>query len=137
VDESLAQDRLLAAISGFFSLVAVLLATVGLYGLMAFTVTGRTNEIGIRIALGARLSGIVWLVLREALVLVSAGIVIGAPLAVLASRFVAPMLFRSAMDRFSVVAGTAVILMLVGGLSAYLPARRAGRTDPLVALRNE
>lgn len=137
VDESLAQERLLAVISGFFSLVAVLLATVGLYGLMAFTVTGRTNEIGIRIALGARLSSVVWLVLHEALMLVSAGIIIGVPLAILASRSVAPMLFRSAIDRFSVVAGAAVMLLLIGGLAAYFPARRAGRTDPLVALRNE
>ena len=138
---ALVQQRLVAMLASVFGALALLLACVGLYGLLAFSLVQRTTELGIRMALGARRSDVMWLLLREALVLVAIGIAVGAPAALLLGRFassqVAGLLFGlTATDPF-VMASSVLILVAVATLAAYLPARRAARVDPMIALRAE
>lgn len=137
VSQQLAQERVIAMLSGFFALLAVLLACIGLYGLMSYTVTRRTREIGIRIALGAQRRSVLWLVLREALVLALFGIAIGIPSALVATRFIASMLFGISTNDLATIAGVALLLLLVTLLAGFLPARRASGIDSVVALRRE
>jgi len=141
MDAALIQDRLMATLSSFFSTLALLLAGVGLYGLLAFAAAQRTGEVGIRIALGATRADVVWMVLREALLLVGIGLAIGVPAALAAARFatsqIAGLFFGlKATDPAPIVVAT-LILTLVATLAGYFPARRASRVDPMVALRNE
>ncbi|MGH9345072.1 MAG: FtsX-like permease family protein, partial [Terriglobia bacterium] len=137
VDQSIASETLTARLSAFFGLLAVFLACIGIYGLMSYAVTRRTNEIGIRMALGAGRSTVLWMVLRESLILVGLGLAIGLPVALAADRLISKMLFGlKPTDPISVLA--AVVLMLaVAMLAGYVPARRASRVDPMVALRYE
>jgi predicted permease len=136
-EQSLMKERLLATLSSFFGALALLLACVGLYGLMAYTVARRTAEIGIRLALGARRDHIVWLVLRETLWLTLAGIAAGVPFALWGARYAKSVLFGiSAADPLT-TAVTAALLLCVATLAGYLPARRALRVDPMVTLRYE
>lgn len=137
VQGSMLRERLMATLSGFFGILALVLATIGLYGILSYAVASRTNEIGIRIALGARMREVVGLILREALLLVAIGIVAGVPAVFAVSRFAETLLFKlSPMDPASlVVAG--LVMLLVALIAAYLPARRATKVDPLVALRYE
>ncbi|HYM00867.1 MAG TPA: ABC transporter permease [Blastocatellia bacterium] len=137
VTESLLRERLLAALSGFFGLLAVLLACIGLYGVMSYGVTTRTGEIGVRLALGAERSRILWLVLREALFLVGIGILIGLPAVFGSIRLVSTLLFGPSPASPSLIALGALALIGVAALAAYLPARRASRTEPIDALRYE
>jgi predicted permease len=137
VARSYTDERVVAQLSTFFGLLAVFLSAIGIYGLMSYVVTRRTNEIGIRMALGAERMHVRWLVMREILILVSVGIVIGVPAAVLSSKLVASMLFGlSGDDPFSLLAAV-VVMLLIAVLAGYLPARRASRIDPMVALRYE
>jgi predicted permease len=131
------QEQLIAQLVSFFGGLALLLASIGLYGLMAQGVTRRTNEIGIRMALGARAGSIAWLVLRETLMLVVVGLMIGVPVALLASRLVSAQLFGMGPVDPITLTGSAVVLMVAALIASYLPARRATRVDPLVALRYE
>ena len=137
VQGSMLRERLMATLSGFFGVLALVLATIGLYGILSYGVASRTNEIGIRIALGARVREIVKLVLREALVLVLIGIVAGIPAVLVVARFASTLLFDlSPTDPISLtLAG--LVMLAVAVVAAYLPARRATRIDPLVALRYE
>ncbi len=137
VQGSMLRERLMATLSGFFGVLALVLATIGLYGILSYGVASRTNEIGIRIALGARVREIVTLVLREALVLVLIGIVAGIPAVLVVARFASTLLFDlSPTDPISLtLAG--LVMLAVAVVAAYLPARRATRIDPLVALRYE
>jgi predicted permease len=131
------QEKLIAQLVSFFSLLALLLAAVGLYGIMAHAVVRRTNEIGIRMALGAERRDIVWMVLRDSLVLVGLGVLIGVPTALGAARLISAQLFGlTGNDPVSLIAAITV-LSIVAAFAAYLPARRASRVDPLVALRYE
>jgi predicted permease len=137
VDTSLVQERFIAQLASFFSLFALLLACLGLYGIMSHGVVRRTREMGIRMALGARSTGVVWLVMRQSLVLVVIGIIVGVPAALLAARYVSTFLFGlSPADPVTVVISTGVLLS-VAVLAGYLPARRASRIDPMLALRYE
>lgn len=136
-DEALKQDKLLAQLVSFFGLLGLLLSCVGLYGIMAHAVVRRTNEIGIRMALGAERLNIIWMVLKESLLLVVVGLAIGLPASRAAAQLISNQLFGlSPSDPLSMI--TAVTLLtLVAALAGYLPARRAARLDPLKALRYE
>jgi predicted permease len=137
VARSYTDERVIAQLSTFFGLLAVFLSAIGIYGLMSYVVSRRTNEIGIRMALGAERMHVRWLVMREVFVLVAIGIAIGIPAALLSSRLVASMLFGlSATDTASLLAAVAV-MVVIAALAGYLPARRASRVDPMVALRYE
>ncbi len=137
VAASLRVERLLAMLSSGFGMLALLLSCLGLYGILSYTVAQRTNEIGIRMALGAARRDVLWLVLRDALRLVLIGIALGVPAALAAGRLVASQLYGiSAAD--PVVIGLApMALLVIAAVASYLPARRATRVDPLVALRFE
>ncbi|KAA6459178.1 ABC transporter permease [Acidobacteria bacterium AB60] len=131
------QDRLLARLVSLFGILALALASIGLYGVMSYFVARRTGEIGIRMALGAERGGVVALVLRRALVQIALGLVIGLPAALLAGRLMRTQLYGlSAYDPLSFVAATA-ILMLCATLAGFLPARRAASINPMRALRTE
>jgi predicted permease len=141
VDAVLVQERLIATLSSSLGSLALLLASIGLYGLLAFAVAQRTGEIGIRMALGALRGDVIWMVLREALVLVSIGVAIGVPAALglgrIASSRVPGLLFGLAPgDPLTISAATA-LLVVVAAIAAFLPALRAARVDPMVALRSE
>ncbi len=137
VARSYSGERVIAQLSTFFGLLAIFLSAIGIYGLMSYVVSRRTNEIGIRMALGAERMHVRWLVMREVLILVAVGIAIGVPAALLSSRLVASMLFGlRATDSASLLAAIAVMLA-IAALAGYLPARRASRVDPMVALRYE
>jgi predicted permease len=137
VDESIFEQRMLAALGAFFGILALLLAAVGLYGVVAYGTARRTGEIGLRIALGAPRPQVVWMILRDSLLLVALGLAIGLPAALAGARAVESVLFgvRPA-DPFT-FAITAALLTAVGGAAAFLPARRASRLDPSQVLRNE
>jgi predicted permease len=137
VSGSIARQRLVAQLSTFFGLLAVFLSCIGIYGLMSYMVSRRTNEIGIRMALGAERSNVRWLVMREILLLVAIGVAIGVPVTLAGSRLISNMLFGvPATDSMSLIASVAVLLA-VGLLAGYLPARRASQVDPMLALRYE
>jgi predicted permease len=135
--DNLDQERLIAQLVSFFGALALILACIGLYGVMAHGVARRTNEIGIRMALGARGSNIAWMILRETLYLVIAGLVIGVPAALFGARLVAAQLFGMSPTDPLTLAAAAIVLTLVALLAGYLPARRASRVNPLNALRYE
>jgi predicted permease len=134
---SLTNEHLFASLSTAFGALATLLAAVGLYGVMAYTVTRRTREIGIRIALGARTSQVAGPVLREAAVLVAIGLGLGLGAAWWLTRYVESQLYGVAPHDPWTLIVCAVALTTVAGLAAWLPARRATRIDPLAALRSE
>ncbi len=137
VDRSMAHEELVSRLSIFFALLALLLACIGLYGVMSYNVLRRANEIGIRMALGAEPGAVLWLVLRETLALLAVGIAIGIPATLAATRLVRSQLFGlSPFDPVTVAVATLAIL-LVTVVAGYLPARRATKVDPLVALRYE
>jgi predicted permease len=137
LDNSLVQERLVASLSSAFGALALLLASVGLYGLMAYAVNRRTNEIGIRMALGARPREIARMVLRETLLLVTLGLAIGIPEAMLASRLIASELYGlKPYDAITILLAT-LVTAGIAALAGYLPARRASRVDPMIALRYE
>ncbi len=136
-DESFSQERLFARLAVFFGLLAALLVATGLYGTLAYKVGRRTAEIGIRMALGAQRGQVLWMVLRESLILGLAGLCIGLPLAIVSARALRSILFGVGfLDPLTIVAALVGIILLTLGAS-YLPARRAAKVDPLVALRYE
>jgi predicted permease len=137
VDQSLMTERLLASLSTVFGCLATLLAALGLYGVMAYMVARRTREIGIRMALGAASGRVVWLVMREALLLAAIGIALGAPAAWALSRLIRTELFGILPADLATTALGIAGIAAVAALSAYLPARRATRIDPMRALRWE
>ncbi|ADV84407.1 ABC transporter permease [Terriglobus saanensis] len=137
VGRSITQQRTVAQLSAFFGLLAVFLSCIGIYGLMSYVVSRRTNEIGIRMALGARRGNVRWLVMREITLLLGIGIGIGVPVTLAGTRMIQTMLFGvKGSDPASLVASV-TLLLAIGLLAGYLPARRASRVDPMVALRYE
>jgi predicted permease len=137
VSNQMTHDELISTLTGIFSLLALLLAAIGLYGVMSYNVVRRTNEIGIRFALGARASAVQWMILSESLLLLGIGVGLGLPLTLLTTKYVKDQLFGlSALDPLTFT----VALVVVSGitmLAAWLPAHRATKVDPMVALRCE
>jgi putative ABC transport system permease protein len=137
ISESLLRDRLMATLSGFFGLLALVLASVGLYGILSYGVASRRNEIGIRMALGARTRDVLSMILREAVLLVCIGIGVGLPLVFGVTRLARTMLFAlSPTDPLSLTAA-ALFLFAVAMFAGFIPARRATKVDPIIALRYE
>jgi len=137
VDNSLYQERMMSALSTFFGALALLLAAIGLFGVMSYAVARRTNEIGIRMALGAERGGILRMILFETLLLAAIGLVVGLPSAWAATRFINRMLY-GLKPTDPVTIGAATLLMAaVAVVAGYVPARRATKVDPMVALRCE
>jgi len=137
VNDSLARERLVSVLAGAFGALALLLAGVGLYGVMAYMVVRKTREIGIRVALGSSPGAVLWMVGKEALTLLGVGSAAGVVAGLIAARLVASQLFGlSATDPVTILSATATML-LVTCLATYLPARRAARVDPMVALRHD
>jgi len=137
LEESLTKERLLAALSGLFGGLALLLAMIGLYGVMSYNVTRRQNEIGIRIALGAGQGTVRTMVLRDVAILVALGLSAGIGLSLAGGRLVESFLFGIKASDPAALAGAVVLLAVVAAFAGYLPARRASRVDPMVALREE
>jgi ABC-type antimicrobial peptide transport system permease subunit len=137
VRAGLVRERLMASLSGFFGVLAALICSVGLYGVMSYLVARRTNEIGIRIALGADRRRIVGLILRQATTLLVPGLVIGTLFAFGLTESARSLLFGLQPHDLGIVADAAVLLASVTLIASYLPARRASRTEPMAALREE
>ncbi|HEX4322441.1 MAG TPA: ABC transporter permease [Acidobacteriaceae bacterium] len=136
-DETLVYEQMTAKLSSFFAALALLVASAGLFGLMSYSVTLRTREIGIRMALGSQRGGILELVLREALLLTVIGIGVGIPCALIVGHFVARMLFELSPTDLLTLAAASITLLAAGLSAGYLPARKAMKLDPMVALRQD
>jgi predicted permease len=137
VSESLFVERIVAMLSAFFGLLATVLAAIGLYGVMAYTVARRTREIGVRMALGAERKAVLWLVMREVALLAVIGVMIGLPAAIGLGRYVESQLFGLHPTDAITLAAATITLIAVAFLAGYIPAERATRIDPLIALRYE
>ncbi len=137
IDASVAQPRFRTFLLGLFAIMALVLAATGIFGVISYSVSCRTNEIGIRVALGASSGSILRMVLRETLFLTFAGLALGLPCALAASRLLGHMLFGVSANDPATLAAVAVTLAAVAALAGYVPARRAMRVDPMVALRYE
>ena len=137
IEARFAQEKLFAESYALVGGLAVAIASLGLFGLMSYSVARRTNEIGIRMALGAAREAVVGMVMRESLTLVVAGVVIGIALALVSGRLISSLLFDLAPHDPAAIVGAAGVLVAVSTVAGYLPARTAARVDPMVALRNE
>ncbi|HXW56502.1 MAG TPA: ABC transporter permease [Candidatus Cybelea sp.] len=137
VDQTLASDHMITELSAVFGALAIVLASIGLYGIMAYAVSRRINEIGIRIALGAQRGSVLWLVLRESLVLVLIGVLLGLPVVFAAGKWISSLLFGVMPADPAAIGASTILMFLIGTLACYFPALRAMRIDPMVALRYE
>ncbi|HKW33814.1 MAG TPA: ABC transporter permease [Candidatus Acidoferrum sp.] len=137
VNRVLVNERVIALLSGFFAALALLLASIGLYGLMSYGVTRRTREIGVRVALGAQQGRVRWMILGETLALTLFGIAIGIPSGLAATRLIASMLFGLSPNDLSTIVTACLLLLVVGFVAGYLPARKASSIDPILALHTE
>jgi putative ABC transport system permease protein len=137
METSLAQPRFRTFLFGAFAAMALVLAATGIFGVISYTVSCRTNEIGIRVALGASRRTILGMVLRETLLLAFAGLALGVPSALVASRLLGHMLFGVSANDPATLAAVAITLAGVAALAGYVPARRAMLVDPMVVLRYE
>jgi predicted permease len=137
VDQSIGRERLMAVLSVFFGVLAMLLTSIGLYGILAYAVTRRTGEIGVRMALGAQRHNVIWLVLRETLGHVAAGIAVGIVAVLATARLVASLLYGVRPRDPATLLMAVFALAITAAVAAWLPARRATRLDPMTALRDE
>jgi predicted permease len=137
LNRGITNDRLIARLTTTFAIVALLLACLGLYGTISYNVTRRVTELGVRMALGAARRDVLWLVIREAALLVLVGGVVGIPLAYVAGRSVTSLLYEVQAIDLASYGMAAIALVAVAAIAAFLPAHRASRIDPMVALRNE
>jgi ABC-type antimicrobial peptide transport system permease subunit len=137
LDETLLTDRLIALLSAGFGLLATLLASIGLYGVMAFVVARRRKELGIRLALGSPRGVVIWLVMNEVLLLLAIGLTIGIPAAMASGSFVSAQLYGIEARDPWIAVSTVALLTLVSAAAGLIPAHRASRIDPILALRHE
>jgi len=137
LSQSLSQERLIANLSLFFGLLAVLLVATGLYGTLAYKVARRKAEIGIRMALGAQQRDVLWMVVRESLMLSAFGVLVGLPAAVAGARLLRSMLFDLQPGDPLTIAGALAGIAAVALVASFVPARRASSVDPMVALRSD
>jgi ABC-type antimicrobial peptide transport system permease subunit len=137
VEAALLSERVVAKLSGFFGVLALLLAMVGLYGVMAYAVARRGNEIGVRMAVGATPGRVQRMVLREVAVITVVGLFVGATVAMASGRLVASLLYRLSADDAVTLAVAMAVLTTAAVVAGYVPARRAARIDPMAALREE
>jgi predicted permease len=137
IEQGFAQEQSFARLTAFFALLALLLSSIGLYGVLAYSVTQRTHEIGIRLALGAPRLNVLMLIIRQGMWLVGLGAIIGLIAAFNLTQLVESMLFEVKPKQPTLFAGVALVLALVGLAACYVPARRAAKTDPMSVLRNE
>jgi len=137
LDETLLTDRLIALLSAGFGFLATLLASIGLYGVMAFVVARRRKEIGLRLALGAEPAGVLWIVMREVLLLLVIGLAVGVPAAIGLGRYVSSQLYGIQPNDPWMAIGTVLLLTAVSAAAGMIPATRASRIDPILALRYE
>jgi predicted permease len=137
LDETLLNDRLIALLSAGFGLLATVLASVGLYGVMAFVVARRRKELGLRLALGADPGNVLWLVMKEVVLLLAIGLAVGIPAAIGLGRFVSTQLYGIQPNDPWIAASTVTLLALVSAAAGLIPAHRASRIDPILALRYE
>ncbi|MGH9203556.1 MAG: FtsX-like permease family protein, partial [Vicinamibacterales bacterium] len=137
VNATISQERLLATLTGLFGILALTLASIGVYGVRSFAVSSRTREIGIRIALGATRAWVLGAVLRQGITLVLIGIALGAAAAMPLTRYVGGFLYELTPGDPTTYAAVAILFGLVAALASYVPARRATKVDPLAALRYE
>jgi macrolide transport system ATP-binding/permease protein len=137
IDQAISTEITLARLCSLFAALALIIACVGLYGTVAFNVARRTNELGIRTALGASAGRIRWMILRDVCTMLAAGLAIGIPLALAGSRYVKTFLYAIGPHDPAAIAGAATILLASGLVAGFIPARRASRLDPLVAIRYE
>ncbi|HEX7283377.1 MAG TPA: ABC transporter permease [Vicinamibacterales bacterium] len=137
LDETLLTDRLIALLSAGFGLLATMLASIGLYGVMAFIVARRKKELGLRLALGAEPSGVLWIVMKEVLLLLIIGLVVGIPAAIGLGRYVSSQLYGIQPNDPWIAIATVLLLTVVSAAAGLIPATRASRIDPILALRYE
>jgi ABC-type antimicrobial peptide transport system permease subunit len=137
VNDSMVQERLLALLSGFFGALALLLAMIGLYGTLSYLVAQRRTEFGVRMALGAPGGSILRLVMRDVIAVLVAGVVVGIGISLASTRLLQQMLFGLGPRDPATIMGAAAVLSAVALVAGFLPARRATRVDPMVALRHE
>jgi ABC-type antimicrobial peptide transport system permease subunit len=137
LDQTLLTERLIAMLSAGFGGLATVLAAIGLYGVMAFVVVRRTKEIGVRMALGAGRRSVVWMVMKEVLLLLGIGLAIGVPAAMALGRFVSAQLYGVQANDPWVAAIAVLLLTAIATFAGLVPARRASRIDPILALRYE
>jgi ABC-type antimicrobial peptide transport system permease subunit len=137
VDDAMVQERMLALLSGFFGALALLLAMIGLYGTLSYMVGQRQTEFGIRMALGAEPGAILMLVMRNVAAVLAAGVVVGVGVSLAAARVLQQLLFGLGPRDGLTLTAAVVVLSVVAMIAGYLPARRATKVDPMVALRNE
>jgi ABC-type antimicrobial peptide transport system permease subunit len=137
VDRSLVAERLVASLSAVFGLLATILAAIGLYGVMAYAVTRRTREIGIRMALGADRTNVVWLIMREVLILMAIGVAVGLPASFLLTKLVQSQLYGVEAHDPWTIALAVVLIAVIAAIAGFAPGRRATRIHPMDALRCE
>ncbi len=137
LDETLLTERLIALLSAGFGLLATLLAAIGLYGVMSFTVARRTKELGVRMALGAQPASVIWLVMKEVLQLLVLGLAVGIPAAIGLGRFVSTQLYGIKAGDPWIAVASVLMLIVVASAAGLIPAHRASRIDPILALRYE
>jgi macrolide transport system ATP-binding/permease protein len=137
IGDRFSEEKMIARLTMLFGGLALLLATIGLYGVTAYTVAGRTSEIGIRMALGAKRGGVVAMIMRGATIQTVLGLAIGVPVALMCVRFVKTQLYEITNADATVMAGAILTLAVAAGIAGLIPARRAASIDPAKALRME